>query len=137
MSFLTTLTSYLFRSPHPTTPSPPSDASTSTFLLPSSRTLTFATFGSPTGPTILYQHGFPGSRLEAAHFDSLARDLGLRVIAIDRPGHGGSSPHPGAGLKEWAKDVEAVVDGLRIGRVGVLVSPDSRNEDIWGRREAN
>jgi pimeloyl-ACP methyl ester carboxylesterase len=121
MSLFSTLKSYLFPPP-PIPPSPlSSDPTTSTFLLSSSRTLTFSTYGSPTGPPILYQHGFPGSRLEGQHLDILATSLGLRIIALDRPGHGGSSPHPGAGLLDWAADVEAVVDGLGLQRVGVLV----------------
>jgi pimeloyl-ACP methyl ester carboxylesterase len=121
MSLFDTLTSYLFPAP-PIPPLPsPDDPTTSTFVLESSRTLTFSTYGSPTGPVILYQHGFPGSRLEAQHLDAVAKALGLRIIALDRPGHGGSTRYPGAGLLDWAADVEAVVDGLGLGRVGVLV----------------
>jgi len=38
------------------------------------------------------------------------------VIAIDRPGYGGSTACPGRRLLDWADDVAAVADALDIGR---------------------
>jgi pimeloyl-ACP methyl ester carboxylesterase len=43
-------------------------------------------------PTILYCHGVPGSRLEAAPLHKHGLKLGVRIISIDRPGIGLSSP---------------------------------------------
>jgi hypothetical protein len=98
------------------------DNSTSaTFTLPDGRKLGYAQYGSPTGKAILYHHGFPGSRLEAAHHHELCTSLGLRIIAIDRPGHGWSTPHPGAKLLDWPKDVERLADHLELESYSVMV----------------
>jgi pimeloyl-ACP methyl ester carboxylesterase len=43
------------------------------------------------------------SRLEAALFDEgVLRDHSVRVLAVDRPGHGESSPHPTRNLTTFA-----------------------------------
>lgn len=98
------------------------DNDTSAILtLSDGRTLGYAQYGSPTGKAILYQHGFPGSRIEAAGYHDLGKELGLRVIAIDRPGHGWSSPHPGSTLLDWPKDVEVLAEHLNLETYSVLV----------------
>jgi pimeloyl-ACP methyl ester carboxylesterase len=43
----------------------------------------------------------------------------LRVVTIDRPGYGGSSPQPGRRLENWPSDVAAVADELGVERFGV------------------
>ncbi|KAF2830814.1 alpha/beta-hydrolase [Ophiobolus disseminans] len=97
------------------------DNSTSnTFVLPDGRKLGYAQYGSPTGKTILYNHGFPGSRLEASQHHDICLGLGLRMIAIDRPGHGWSSPHPGAKLLDWSKDVERLAEHLGLESYSVM-----------------
>ncbi|KAH4350892.1 hypothetical protein HBH98_038800 [Parastagonospora nodorum] len=88
--------------------------------LPDGRKLGYAQYGSPIGKPILYQHGFPGSRIEAAQHHDLGKQLGLRVIAIDRPGHGWSSPHPGSTLLDWPKDVERLTEHLGLEAYSVL-----------------
>lgn len=54
------------------------------------RTLAYCEYGLPDGKPVLFFHGHPGSRLEFSVFDpgDLASELGLRIIAADRPGHG-------------------------------------------------
>lgn len=48
--------------------------------------------GAPGGDVVLYFHGTPSSRMQAAGpVDAAAAQLGLRIIALDRPGCGGSS----------------------------------------------
>lgn len=90
--------------------------STSSLTLADGRTLTLAQYGDPAGPPVFYFHGYPGSRLEVALLDGLP----LRVIAIDRPGYGGSSPLPGRQLLDWPADVTAVADQLGLERFTVL-----------------
>lgn len=98
------------------------DNSTSaTLTLPDGRKLGYAEYGSPTGKVILYHHGFPGSRLEGAADHDLCTELGLRMICIDRPGIGWSSPHPGSTLLDWPKDVEYLTDHLGLESYSVLV----------------
>ncbi len=76
------------------------------------RSLAWAEYGDPRGKPVLYFHGFPGSRLEPALAgDSLAR-TGARLIAIDRPGFGGSTFQPGRRLLDWPNDVASFADSL-------------------------
>ena len=65
---------------------------------------------------MFYFHGWPASRLEAA----VVGDLPVRLIAVDRPGYGGSSPQPGRRLLDWPADVTALADHLGIGRFHVV-----------------
>ncbi|KAF2036501.1 alpha/beta hydrolase fold protein [Setomelanomma holmii] len=133
MSLLSSLHTWLFNSPPPSNTSsiqanlastpcrfPLDNSTSSTHTLPDGRKIGYAQYGSPTGKPILYNHGFPGSRLEAAQFDDLGRELGLRIIAIDRPGIGWSSPHPGAKLLDWPKDVEHLAESLNLEKYAVM-----------------
>ncbi|KAJ5172230.1 hypothetical protein N7492_004823 [Penicillium capsulatum] len=93
-----------------------------TITLSDDRQLGYAEFGSQSAdaPVILTFHGFPGSRLEPAIFHNAATELNLRVIGIDRPGHGLSSPQPGRKLLDWPADVRALARRLNIDRYYVL-----------------
>lgn len=66
-----------------------------TFTLPDGRKLGYADYGDPNGKPILYQHGTPGSRMEATRYHALGKELGLRVVSLDRPGYGWSTPFVG------------------------------------------
>lgn len=92
------------------------------FILPDGRKLGYAQYGSPTGRAILYQHGLPGSRKEAAAYHDLAVVLNARIIAIERPGYGWSSPHPTRTILDWPKDVQCLADHLGLEEYSVLVS---------------
>jgi pimeloyl-ACP methyl ester carboxylesterase len=47
--------------------------------------------GDPGGQPVLHFHGTPGCRLEMAWADHLLSDVGVRWLAFDRPGYGGST----------------------------------------------
>ena len=49
-----------------------------------------------------------------------AARTGWRLVAFDRPGHGLSSPHPGATLTDLADDVADLADQLGLDRFAVL-----------------
>lgn len=51
-----------------------------------------------------------------------ARRLNLRIIAPDRPGYGGSTPHPGRHVKGHVNDVTHLMRALGITKFGVLAS---------------
>lgn len=54
--------------------------------------VTYMDAGAPDGSTVILLHGTPASRMEATgQLDAAARELGLRLVAPDRPGLGGSS----------------------------------------------
>ena len=80
------------------------------------RVIAIEEYGDPGGPTVLYFHGWPASRLEAG----LIPDLPVRVLALDRPGYGRSSPHPGRTLLDWPRDVADVADRLGLERFHVV-----------------
>ncbi len=69
---------------------------------------------------LFYSHGFPASRLEALIAHERARELGLTIVAIDRPGFGGSDWYRERRLEDWARDVALVADHLGVQRFGIL-----------------
>lgn len=64
--------------------------------------------------TLLYFHGFPGSRIEADLLTDYAQRRSIQIIAPDRPGSGESTFQPNRTFKDWAQDVEDLVDHLNI-----------------------
>ena len=79
------------------------------------RRLSFAEYGNPRGAAIVWMHGTPGARrqipLEARAY-ALANDL--RIIGIDRPGIGSSTPHLYPNVGGWTGDLELLLDALAI-----------------------
>jgi hypothetical protein len=59
-----------------------------TIKLSDGRTLAYLDIGDPEGRPLFYFHGGPGSRLEGLLYDQFNRQLGIRMIAPDRPGYG-------------------------------------------------
>lgn len=85
-----------------------------TVTLADGRTLCFDDVGDAGGPVVLYVHGTPDSRRARHPDDSLLAAAGIRLIAVDRPGAGGSSPHPGGTVGTFADDAAALADHLGI-----------------------
>jgi pimeloyl-ACP methyl ester carboxylesterase len=79
------------------------------------RRLSFAEYGSRRGQAIVWMHGTPGARrqvpLEARAY---AEEQGLRLIALDRPGIGSSTPHLYPDILDWTKDLELVLETLGV-----------------------
>ena len=79
------------------------------------RRLSFAEYGSRRGSAIVWMHGTPGARrqipLEARAY---AEEHGLRIVGIDRPGIGSSTPHLYADILDWTRDLEILLDTLGI-----------------------
>jgi pimeloyl-ACP methyl ester carboxylesterase len=88
------------------------------------RNLSYSLRGDPAATyTVLYLHRSASSRLEAALFDEgVLREHSARVLAVDRPGHGESSPHPTRNLTTFAADVEEVAAALGLHRLLVVGS---------------
>ncbi|HEX6421796.1 MAG TPA: alpha/beta hydrolase [Acidimicrobiales bacterium] len=80
--------------------------------------------GDPAGVPVLYLHGTPDSRLARHPDDGLAAAAGVRLLALDRPGYGHSSPPAGHWSPGWpaaaAADVDAVLGALGVERCAVL-----------------
>jgi pimeloyl-ACP methyl ester carboxylesterase len=81
--------------------------------------LAFEDYGDPDGTPVVFTHGFGDSRLIRNPDDALTVSLGVRVIAPDQPGVGGSSPKRGRKMVDWGPDVEELADHLSIGRFAV------------------
>jgi pimeloyl-ACP methyl ester carboxylesterase len=54
----------------------------------------FDDVGDPGGAPVVYLHGTPDSRLARHPDDGLAAAAGVRLLAVDRPGYGGSPAGP-------------------------------------------
>ena len=89
--------------------------------LPDGRELAYAEFGKPDGYPVLYCHGIPSSRLEPLLFgDDVLSQFGLRFIAPDRPGMGGSDFQTHRSYSDWPEDVVFLVEALGLDRFSVL-----------------
>ena len=83
------------------------------------RTLRVAEAGDSAGHAVFCLHGTPGSRLFWHEVVEDAEKRGIRVIAYDRPGYGGSDPAPGRSVADAAGDIASIADGLGIDRYAV------------------
>ena len=68
------------------------------------------------GEPVLWCHGAPGSRLEPAWLREEAVTAGLRLIGVDRPGYGLSTPQPDRTIVDGVADLLLVADHLGIDR---------------------
>lgn len=84
------------------------------------RTLGCLELGDPDGPPVLYFHGYPGSRLEARVAAPAAARVGVRLLAVDRPGFGQSTFQTRRSIAGWASDVAALADRLDLGRFSIV-----------------
>jgi len=84
------------------------------------RQLGYAEYGDPLGRPVLFFHGFGTSRVICPPDDELARKLGARLIAVDRPGIGLSDPFPGRRLLDWPTDVAQLANQLRLDRFAII-----------------
>ncbi len=85
------------------------------------RRLSFAEYGSRRGPAIVWMHGTPGARrqipLDARAY---ADERGLRIIGVDRPGIGSSTPHLYDNVLDWTGDLSLLLDALAIDEVRLI-----------------
>jgi pimeloyl-ACP methyl ester carboxylesterase len=88
--------------------------------LPDGRRLAYDDVGDPDGLPVLYLHPFAASRLQRHPDDGLAAACGVRLVAPDRPGIGGSDRLRWRRPVDWAADVRALADALRLDRFAVL-----------------
>ncbi|MDA0164204.1 alpha/beta hydrolase [Solirubrobacter ginsenosidimutans] len=85
------------------------------------RSLAVTDVGSLDGQVVMYLHGAIGAPLECRGDLALAIDtLGLRMLLPQRPGFGGSDPHPNRTLLDFAADLEQVADALDVQRFSVV-----------------
>ncbi|KAF2271864.1 alpha/beta-hydrolase [Westerdykella ornata] len=80
------------------------------------RTLCYADYGSQSAnaPVLVPLHGMPGARLWGPRFVRWAENRGIRVISIDRPGYGHSTPNDDMTRLDLAHDLEELLDALQV-----------------------
>lgn len=85
------------------------------------RRLGFAEFGPPTGRSLFWLHGTPGARRQIpSEARAFAEREGIRIVGIDRPGIGSSTPHVYENIADFTTDLEVVADRLGIHEMGVI-----------------
>lgn len=85
------------------------------------RQIGFAEFGAPQGRAIFWLHGTPGARrqipMEARVF---AEHENIRLIGIDRPGIGSSTPYQYETVATFAEDMRTIADTLGIDDMAIV-----------------
>jgi pimeloyl-ACP methyl ester carboxylesterase len=85
------------------------------------RRMGYAEFGDPRGRAVVWLHGTPGARRqipeEARHF---SRTHGIRLLTLDRPGIGLSSPYVYPQIRRFAFDLAFVADALAVDDFAVV-----------------
>lgn len=84
------------------------------------RKITYCEYGELDGHPVFYFHGTPGSRYEPLSGNPAALKNGIRLIAPDRPGIGGSDYLENRSLLDWPQDVSQIADQLGISTFGVI-----------------
>ncbi len=85
------------------------------------RRLSFAEYGSPRGPAIVWMHGTPGARRQIpVDARAYAAEAGVRIIGIDRPGIGSSTPHLYDSVLDWTEDLALLLDALAVDTLRVI-----------------
>lgn len=92
----------------------------STLLTCDGRALTYAQHGDLGGRPVIVMHGTPGSRIGPLPRASRLYPQGVRLIAYDRPGYGGSARLRGRSVAHAAADVADLADALGIERFAVV-----------------
>ncbi|MFI1866018.1 alpha/beta fold hydrolase [Streptomyces jumonjinensis] len=82
--------------------------------------LAYEWWGDPGGHPVFLLHGTPGSRLGPRPRTFHLHNLGVRLIAYDRPGYGDSDRHAGRGIADAVGDVRAIADTMGLARYSVV-----------------
>ena len=69
---------------------------------------------------VFWHHGTPNIGAPPEPLLPAAAERGIRWVSYDRPGYGGSTPHPGRDVASAAADVASVADALGIERFAVM-----------------
>jgi pimeloyl-ACP methyl ester carboxylesterase len=85
------------------------------------RRLTYQAVGRPDGFPVLYLHGAIGSpQWHSAELDAAVTSLGVRYLAVNRPGFGGSDSSPERTVADYGADVGDLADALGLERFAVI-----------------
>jgi pimeloyl-ACP methyl ester carboxylesterase len=94
---------------------------TSVITLTDRRQFGIAEFGPADGFPILWFHGTPGGRRQVpGSAREYAEARGVRIIGVERPGVGESTPHRYDRVIDFAADARQIIDQLGLTRVGLI-----------------
>lgn len=89
--------------------------------LPDGRHLGYHEFGDLNGSPLIYIHGTPDSGVTLSGFeDSLAKRLGVRWIAPDRPGIGDSTFYSHRKILDFPADLKALIKYLGLSKYHII-----------------
>jgi pimeloyl-ACP methyl ester carboxylesterase len=91
-----------------------------TIELRDGRRLGYMEHGPSGGRPILFFHGLGTTRVICPLDESLVEELGVRLIAVDRPGIGLSERLPRRRLLDWPADISQLADALRLEEMAVV-----------------
>ncbi|MBJ7472490.1 MAG: alpha/beta hydrolase [Solirubrobacteraceae bacterium] len=99
----------------------PTDPSRATLVqLPDGRYACVQETGPLDGRPVVLCHGGGHSRLFRHPGDVALAQAGVRLITVDRPGIGRSTPNPQGTIAGWSADLAAVADGLGVDRFSLI-----------------
>ncbi|WP_299559317.1 alpha/beta hydrolase [uncultured Mycolicibacterium sp.] len=85
------------------------------------RQIGFAEFGAPQGRAVFWLHGTPGARRQIpTEARAFAECNGIRLIGVDRPGIGSSTPYQYPNVLAFAEDLRTIADTLGIGEMAIV-----------------
>lgn len=86
------------------------------------RKLSYRIYGYPEGEPVFYFHGFPSSGIEVMLNNNrqIAKELNIKIIAVNRPGYGISDFKPERTLLDWPDDISELADSMGIDKFSVL-----------------
>ncbi|WP_276273901.1 alpha/beta fold hydrolase [Haloarcula litorea] len=84
------------------------------------RRLAYCEYGRSDGSAVLFLHGTPGSRRLGSLLDAAARDHGVRLLAVDRPGYGRSDAWPDRSIRDAGRVVTSVLDDVGVETAGLV-----------------
>ena len=80
----------------------------------------FAEYGTEGGDAVLWFHGTPGARHQISpDVNAIAEARGVRVITVERPGVGDSTPHLHDRILDWAGDIDQLTAQLEVDRFAI------------------
>ncbi|HEX9268683.1 MAG TPA: alpha/beta fold hydrolase [Candidatus Limnocylindria bacterium] len=72
------------------------------------------------GLAVFWHHGTPNIGAPPEPLFAAADRLGIRWVSYDRPGYGGSTPHPGRDVASAAADVSSIAEAFEIRQFAVV-----------------
>jgi len=89
-------------------------ATTRELLLPDGRRADILVGGTARGPALILHHGTPSDATVWLDWDGVAREHGLQLVSISRPGYATSTRLPGRTVADAAADVADVLATLDV-----------------------